>query len=74
MQAPRGYVAVAGSERTLPDEARRVGPVPEDERVEATIVLRPNPRRAARVGARGRGAQPEVERAHLSLRRQSLGA
>lgn len=69
LQSPRGYVAVVGSERALPAGARLVGPVPADERVEATIVLRP-PR--ARPGSEEIGAQPAPGRTYLS--REELAA
>ena len=72
-QPPTGYVAVRGSERTLPVGARLVGPVPADERVEATIVLRPAVARPMHRSPEDLGAQPAAGRTHLSREELACG-
>ena len=65
-EPPRGYVAVPGSERRLPEGARRVGSVAPNERVEATILLRPAATAADAARPETIGAQPPRERSHRS--------
>jgi kumamolisin len=38
--APQGYSRLAGSERSLPAQARQIGPVDPDERIEVSLYLR----------------------------------
>src|SRR5580692_12335728 len=43
MTVPDGYSALEGSERPRPDGRRLVGPVPADQVIGVTILVRPRP-------------------------------
>src|SRR4051812_3370025 len=71
VEPPAGHVALPGSERFLPEDARLLGPLGDDERVEGTVFLRvPEAAASARPGAVG--AEPPRTRSYLS--REELAA
>jgi kumamolisin len=63
MTRPR-HVPLEGSERRRAPGARKVGPAPQDERVEVTVIVRP--RTADPLPIEQLAAQPPAERTHLS--------
>jgi kumamolisin len=70
----RSHVPVPGSERTPVAGARKVGPAPQDERVEVTVVVRP--RSSEPLAIEQLAAQPPGQRQHIARRdyERTLGA
>jgi kumamolisin len=70
----RRDVPVPGSERAPAAGARKVGPVPRDERVEVTVVVRP--RSSDPLAIEQLASQPPGERRHMTRRdyERTLGA
>lgn len=70
----RRNVPVTGSERAPVAGARRVGPAPQEERVEVTVVVRP--RSSDPLAIERLASQPPAERRHMTRRdyKRTLGA
>jgi kumamolisin len=70
----RRNVPIAGSERAPVAGARKVGPAPQDERVEVTVVVRP--RASHELPIEQLASQPPRERQHMTRRdyTRTLGA
>ena len=67
MPASDEMVPLTGSERPPLEGATASGPVAADERVEVTVILRPDPARAGDVpDVEAEGLRPVAERRHLS--------
>ncbi|HEV2387576.1 MAG TPA: S53 family peptidase [Candidatus Acidoferrales bacterium] len=66
MSPQKDRISLRGSERTLPEEARLLGPADPNERIRVTVFLRRRSAPGAFPSVEFAGAQPARERKHLS--------